>query len=134
MQDLENNLPISDEYKNKSVKSGKAIIVVNQIQAGGDNRAGPKPIAFNLPNDERVIKEHSAKLVIINNIQKAKFDYILKPICDVVINDNQKHLVTYEALINQVLCHEICHSLGPHHLIKNINKTVRQALGMYIVL
>jgi len=81
----------------------------------------------NLPNDERVTKDHGNKLVILRNIQRAKFEKVLDPISDLVIDPKQRKLVTFEAFFNHILCHEMCHSLGPHVLK---NGTVRQALGV----
>jgi len=40
--------------------------------------------AFNLPNDERVIKEKGAKRVMLKNVQEAKFKIVLAPISQVV--------------------------------------------------
>ena len=131
LQELENNLPCDDIYKNKNVVQGKPIVVVDEIAIGGD-RGGPQTAAFNLPNDERVTSKHGNKLVILRNIQKAKFDNVLSPISDIVIDPKQREMVTFEAFFNHILCHEMCHSLGPHELNPdkfNGNKTVRQAMG-----
>ena len=151
LQDLENNLPCDDMYKNKNIVQGKPIVVVDEIAIGGD-RGGPQCAAFNLPNDERVTSMHGNKLVILRNIQQAKFENVLIPISEIVIDPTQRKLVTFEAFFNHILCHEVCrmclhkihlidgyvlliqmcHSLGPHELDPekfNGNKNVRQVLG-----
>eukprot|EP01084_Bolivina_argentea_P316955 549488_1 len=131
LQDLENNLPCDDIYKNKEIVQGKPIVVVDEIAIGGD-RGGAQTAAFNLPNDEKVTTEHGNKLVILRNIQQAKFENVLQPISEVVIDPKQRELVTFDAFFNHILCHEMCHSLGPHELDPekfNGNKNVREALG-----
>ena len=42
--------------------------------------------AFNLPNDERVVKEKGSKRVMLKNVQEAKFQKTLVPISRVVLN------------------------------------------------
>lgn len=110
-------------------------MVVDEIAIGGD-RGGPQTAAFNLPNDEAVTSAHGNKLVILRNIQRAKFETVLSPIADVVMSEKQRDLVTFDAFFNHILCHEMCHSLGPHILSTDDEekdserRTVRSALGV----
>ncbi|CAI2200288.1 13336_t:CDS:2, partial [Funneliformis geosporum] len=48
-KNVENHLPVPDEYKNKKLKA-TPIVVVNQLYASGDV-AVPMTAAYNLPND-----------------------------------------------------------------------------------
>lgn len=129
---MENNLPCDEQFKNPNIVQGKPIVVVDEICIGGD-RGGPQTAAFNLPNDEKVTVKHGNKLVILRNIQRAKFNKVLKPISEICLNDKQKELVSFDSFFNHILCHEMCHSLGPHELKPNADNcqssTVRQALG-----
>lgn len=43
---------------------------------------GPQTIAFNLPNDERVVKDRGTSMVILKNVSEAK--YILSPIFSLI--------------------------------------------------
>ena len=70
-------------------------------------------IAFNLPNDERVRKEKGAKKVMLRNLIAAKFKAILKPIATTLMKQKQLPLLSQEAFFNNVLFHELSHSLGP---------------------
>ena len=45
------------------------IRVVNVVFAAGDGNRGVQTIAFNLPNDERVVREKGAKRVMLRNLQ-----------------------------------------------------------------
>ena len=70
-------------------------------------------IAFNLPNDERVRKEKGAKKVMLRNSIGAKFTSILTPIANTLMKKKQLGLLSSEAFFNNVLFHELSHSLGP---------------------
>jgi len=130
LQECENILPCSEKFKNKNVKQGKPIIAINLIALGGD-RGGPKTIAYNLPNDTKVTDEHGSKMVILSNVQQAKFVKILLPISEFCIHKSQRNLVTFEAFSTHTLCHEMSHSLGPHLLDEKLygHANVRLALG-----
>ena len=61
------------------------LVVVNDVFAAGDANRGVQTAAFNLPNDERVLREKGAKRVMLKNVQDAKFAKILVPISKVVL-------------------------------------------------
>jgi len=130
LQECENILPCHDKFKNKKVKQGKPIIAIDLIALGGD-RGGPKTMAYNLPNDNKITDEHGAKMVILSNIQHAKFEKVMLPIAELAIHKSQRHLVTFEAFSTHTLCHEMSHSLGPHKLDEKLygHPEVRLALG-----
>jgi hypothetical protein len=58
LQELEDHLPIDERMRNGNVGEAPPIIVVDQVFSAGDV-AGPKTAAYNLPNDEDVIKVRS---------------------------------------------------------------------------
>ena len=53
--------------------------------SAGDGNRGVQTAAFNLPNDERVIREKGSKRVMLKNNQQAKFDKVLLPISKVAL-------------------------------------------------
>ena len=59
LQDIENNLPIDAKFRNPKLGAMAPIRVVNTIFSSGDANRGVQTAAFNLPNDERVIKERA---------------------------------------------------------------------------
>lgn len=113
LRDMEQNLPIEDQYKNFARGFESPLSVADQIQGGGDNVPGIQTIAFNLPNDERVREAKGAKKVILRNVLGAKFDMILKPIGDLVLAADQAALVSRRYMERFTLFHELSHSLGP---------------------
>ena len=85
LQDIENHLPIDPKYRNPKLGALAPIVVVNEIFAAGDGNRGVQTAAFNLPNDERVVREKGAKRVMLKNVQDAKFAKTLVPISKVVL-------------------------------------------------
>ena len=53
---------------------------MNTVFSAGDANRGVQTAAFNLPNDERVIREKGSKRVMLKNNQEAKFSKVLVPI------------------------------------------------------
>ena len=110
---LEKNLPIADKFKNLDRGTDSPISVVDVIFSAGDTKAGVQTIAFNLPNDERVHEAKGSKKVMLRNMCRAKFDKILVPIAEKVIDPDLLPLVTFDAYFNHILLHEFSHGLGP---------------------
>lgn len=113
LYDIENNLPIPQEYKNFERGSESPIAVVQEIFSAGDSKAGIQTLAFNLPNDERVRKAKGSKKVMLKNIHEAKFEKILKPIAEIVLDPEQLKYVTFGGFFNHTLMHEMSHGVGP---------------------
>ncbi|MGB0906449.1 MAG: dipeptidyl-peptidase 3 family protein [Maricaulaceae bacterium] len=113
LRDMEKNLPVPEEYKNFKRGFESPIVVADQIQGGGDNVPGVQTIAFNLPNDERVREAKGAKKVILSNVLGAKYDRILAPIGERVLEPKQAALTVKKYMSNSTLFHELSHSLGP---------------------
>ncbi|KAF9919008.1 hypothetical protein BX616_002977 [Lobosporangium transversale] len=129
LQDMEDQMPVDELYKAKGLYP-PAIITVNQLYSGGDV-AVPMTAAYNLPNDEAPIKIAGSKLVIIKNVQEGKFEKVLRPIAQQVLDSDQLGKVEFEAFFQHVLMHEVAHSLGPHFLVRDKAKKVRTALEEY---
>ncbi len=85
LQELENALPIDPRYRNPKLGALAPIRVVNVVFAAGDGNRGVQTAAFNLPNDERVIREKGTKRVMLKNVQEAKFKMVLLPIAKVAL-------------------------------------------------
>ena len=75
--------------------------------------------AFNLPNDERVVKEKGSKRIMLKNVQDAKFNKVLMPISRVVLEPAQQRNVAFDSFFTHILMHELMHGLGPHNITVN---------------
>ena len=129
LQEIENNLPIDPKYRNPKLGALAPIVVVNTVFSGGDGNRGVQTAAFNLPNDERVIREKGSKRVMLKNNQQAKFDRVLMPISKVALASGDQGNVAFEAFFTHILMHELMHGLGPHDIsVGGRTTTVRQEL------
>lgn len=129
LQTLEDHLPIAPCHRNPKIGALAPIRVVNEVFAAGDANRGVHAAAFNLPNDERVIREHGAKRVMLRNVQQEKFDQVLRRVADEVLAPDDCARVSFGAFFTHVLLHELMHGLGPHDItVGGRRTTVRQEL------
>ena len=129
LQEIENNLPIDPKLRNPKLGALAPIRVVNTIFSAGDGNRGVQTAAFNLPNDERVIKEKGSKRVMLKNNQEAKFKVVLTPISKVALAAKDQGNVSFDAFFTHILMHELMHGLGPHNItVGGRATTVRQEL------
>ena len=123
LQTLEDNLPIDPAFRSAALGPMAPIRVVNEIFAAGDGNRGVQTAAFNLPNDERVLREKGAKRVMLKNVQDAKFRMVLLPISTIALPAADHQKVSFEAFFTHILMHELMHGLGPHDLVVGGRKT-----------
>ena len=129
LQELENNLPIDPHYRNPKLGAASPIRVVNEVFGSGEGNSGVQTAAFNLPNDERVVKEKGSKRVMLKNVQDAKFNKTLIPISRVVLDASDQSALSFDSFFTHILCHELMHGLGPHNIAVNGEETtVRKQL------
>ena len=129
LQALENALPIDAALRNPKLGALAPIKGVNVVFTAGDANRGVQTAAFNLPNDERVVKEKGSKRVMLKNVQEAKFRMVLEPIAKVALPEADQKNVAFEAFFTHILMHELMHGLGPHNIsVAGRQTTVRQEL------
>ena len=129
LQDLEDNLPIDPDLRAPALGAHAPIRVVNVVFTAGNANSGVQTAAFNLPNDERVVREYGSKSVMLKNVQEAKFQTILTRIADVALSRADRREVSFDAFFTHILMHELMHGLGPHTIMLNgAETTVRQQL------
>jgi hypothetical protein len=129
LQELENNLPIEPKYRNPKLGAASPIRVVDVVFTSGDGNRGVQTAAFNLPNDERVIREKGSKRVMLKNVQEAKFNQVLVRISRMVIDRAELPQISFDAFFTHILAHELMHGLGPHNIsVAGRETTVRKEL------
>ena len=87
-------------YRNPALGALAPIRVVNVVFAAGDGNRGVQTAAFNLPNDERVVKEKGTKRVMLKNMQEAKFDRSCMPIRSVALPPPTQRNVAVRRLLH----------------------------------
>jgi hypothetical protein len=129
LQGLEHALPIDPKYRTAKLGAMAPIRVVNVVFSAGDGNRGVQTAAYNLPNDERVLKEKGTKRVMLKNVQDAKFRMVLQPIARVALPGARQKEVSFDAFFTHILMHELMHGLGPHNItVGGRPTTVRQEL------
>jgi hypothetical protein len=124
---LQEGLPVAPEYKTETPGTDSDLHAYDAIYYAGDANAGSKTIAINLPNDEAVQLAKGTRRLQLKNSMRYKFDQILVPISDVLIDEDQRQLITFDAFFANTMFHEVAHGLGIKNTVTG-RGTVREAL------
>jgi hypothetical protein len=127
LPELQKGLPVPDEYKWETPGTDSDLNAYDVIYYAGHSNAGSKTIAINLPNDEEVQLAKGTRRLQLKNAMQAKFEKILVPIADVLIDESQRRHVTFSAFFGNTMFHEVAHGLGIKNTIDG-KSTVRDAL------
>ena len=122
-------MPIAPRFRNPMLGQLAPIRVVNVVSTAGDANSGVQTAAFNLPNDERIVREKGSKRVMLKNIQAAKFQHVLAPISTIALRPSEQVEVSFDEFFTHSLMHERMHGLGPGTItVDGRETTVRQEL------
>ncbi len=127
LPEIQDALPVDEAYKQEKPGSDSDLNVYDAIYYAGDCNAGSKTIAINLPNDPDVQMKKGSRKLQLKNSMKAKFEQILTPISEIVIDSSQQKYVDFDAFFENTLFHEAAHGLGIKETI-NDKGPVRKAL------
>ena len=124
---LQNALPCEQKYKDETPGLDSDMNVYDAVYYAGDCNAGSKTIAINLPNDEKVRETKGSRKLQLKNSMQAKFDKILVPIAGLLIAEDQRSHVKFDAFFENTMFHEVAHGLGLGNTVDK-SSTVREAL------
>ncbi|MFT5612061.1 MAG: hypothetical protein ACI9WC_000431 [Arenicella sp.] len=127
MPELQRGLPVAQAYKAEVPGSDADLNAYDMAYCAGDCNSGAKTIAINLPNDEQVQLAKGTRRLQIKNSMRAKFDQILHPISELLIAQDQRQYITFDAFFANTMFHEVAHGLGIKNTL-NGSGTVRGAL------
>ena len=127
---LQRSLPVPDAYKSEQPGTDTELNAYDVVYYAGDCNAGSKTIAINLPNDEAVQLQKGTRRLQLKNAMRAKFDNILLPIADELVDPDQRHHVTFDAFFSNTMFHEVAHGLGIKQTI-NDRGLVRTSLRQH---
>lgn len=131
LPDLQASLPVDAKYKKESASSSGDMNVYYVIYYGGDCNSGSKNIAINLPNDPNVQAKMGSRKLQLKNAMQAKFETILVPIAELLIDESQmKHVKFEDGFFQNVMFHEVAHGLGVKFVVDS-KQSVREALEDY---
>ncbi len=124
---LQEGLPVPERYRQETPGTDAELNAYDAIYYAGQANAGSKTIAINLPNDEEVQLTKGTRRLQLKNVVRAKFDSILIPIGQMLIAEDQRRYVTFDAFFGNTMFHEVAHGLGIKNTL-NGRGTVREAL------
>ncbi len=116
---MQKELPCEPQHKSFVPGTAADVNVYDVVFYGGDCNAGGKTIAINLPNDERIQEEKGSRRFQLRNAMQAKFDMIMKPIGEIVIEPSEQNHINFDAFFWNVTFHEIAHGLGVKQTIND---------------
>jgi hypothetical protein len=128
IQEIENNLPEDPKYRNPKIGALAPIRVVNEMLATGDGAHGVRTAAFNLPNDERIVRAMGSKRVMLKNVQEAKFSKTLEPIAKRVLSSADQRDLSFDWFFSHILAHEMTHGIGPQDSVRQSLKELHSAI------
>ncbi len=124
---LQKALPVPQAYKKEVPGSDSDLGAYDAVYYAGDCNASSKTIAINLPNDERVQEAKGSRKLQLKNSIRYKFEEILVPISNVLIAEDQREHIKFDAFFENTMFHEVAHGLGINKTIDG-SGTVRGAL------
>ncbi|RKX17165.1 MAG: Zn-dependent hydrolase, partial [Candidatus Zixiibacteriota bacterium] len=141
LPDLQKELPVESAYKSQKMGINSGIVVRNILYNGGYSNAGPKNIALTRPTDGKIQMEKGTKKLQFKNVTEAKFQKILYPIAELLMDSSQLKNVKSNSFFENNLFFEICNGMlltqtiddkGPvkeslnetYNVIKNLNNDV----------
>ena len=127
LPELQKGLPVDQKYKNETPGSSSQLAAFDVVYYAGHGNSGGKTIAVNLPNSEILQKTKGTRRSQLKNAMRAKFDKIMMPIAQELIDPSQLSQVQFDAFFSNVMFHEVAHGLGIKNTVVG-KTTVRQAL------
>ncbi|MDF3076544.1 MAG: Zn-dependent hydrolase [Sphingobacteriaceae bacterium] len=112
LPELQRGLPVDEAYKKEKPGTDSELNAYDVVYYAGDCNAGSKTIAVNLPNDEEIQKKKGTRRSQLKNAMQAKYDKIMVPIADELIDKDQQQYLDFNAFFSNVMFHEVAHGLG----------------------
>ncbi|MEI8046078.1 MAG: Zn-dependent hydrolase [Bacteroidota bacterium] len=124
---LQKELPCDAKYKKEVPGTDSDLNAYEILYYAGHSNSGGKTIAINLPNDEKVQLAKGSRRLQLKNAMQAKFDRILVPISEVLIDTAQRKNIKFDAFFGNVMFHEVSHGLGIKNTVTG-KGTIRETL------
>jgi hypothetical protein len=87
-------------------------------------------VADNLPNDPRIHEQKGSKKIFFKNFMDARVSYVILPIAQRLLREDQASLASAEGYLASTMMHEISHGLGPAFARTASGKRdIREAIG-----
>ncbi len=128
LEEFQRMLPVEEAYKTFQPGSGSDIFSCDAIYYAGKSNAGIKVIALNLPYDADIQKDMGTRTILLENIIRQKFNYVISPTGDVLLESAERAHLSQDAFFWNIVFREVAHGLGVKETV-NGKGTVEEALG-----
>jgi Peptidase family M49 len=127
---IQDALPLAAEDRPSLQGLETPMEVMDAPFRAGDLTHGYQAVADNLPNDPRVHEQKGSKKIFFKNFMDARVKYIVLPVAQRLLRQDQAARVTGEGYLQATVMHEISHGLGPAFSRTARGKVaVREAIG-----
>jgi hypothetical protein len=128
ISEFQQELPGDSLYKTFQPGAGSNIFSCNALYYAGKANAGVKVIALNLPFDADVQRDRGTRTILLENIIKAKYNYIVNPTGKVLLDSDAAEHLSSDAFFWNIVFREVAHGLGVKETV-NGKGSVENALG-----
>lgn len=116
-------------YQARSMKVDSVLHVSDVIMRAGDMHPQEgEYLAHVLPNDGPLVDQGRTRREIFANFHDGKGELILLPLADILLDPEQRSLVSIENFVETSANHELCHTTGPrpeHEVVTPEDKRIR---------
>lgn len=127
LPELQKAMPVEDRFKTFVPGTNSDIYTYDAIYCAGHANAGIKLMALNLPYDPKVQAEKGTRTALLHNFMVEKFNRVVNPVGQVVLNADDEALLDAEAFYWNIAFREIAHALGVKET--EDGRPVNEALG-----
>jgi len=127
---IQESLPLAPEDRPSLAGLQTPMEVMDAPFRAGDLTHGYQAVADNLPNDPRVHEQKGSKKIFFKNFMDARVKYVVLPVAQRLLRQDQAKRVTGEGYLQATVMHEIAHALGPAFARTAAGKvSIRDAIG-----
>ena len=126
--EFQEDLPGEAAYKTFQPGAVSNIFSCDALYYAGKANAGVKVIALNLPFDTDVQRDRGTRTILLENIIRAKYNYIVRPGGEVLLEPDYAAHLSAEAFFWNIAFREVAHGLGVKETV-NGKGSVQEALG-----
>jgi hypothetical protein len=127
---IQESLPLAPEDRPSLAGLQTPMEVMDAPFRAGDLTHGYQAVADNLPNDPRVHEQKGSKKIFFKNFMDARVKYVVLPVAQRLLRQDQAKRVTGEGYLQATVMHEIAHALGPAFARTAAGKvSIREAIG-----
>jgi len=129
LPEFQAELPGDPAYRNFEPGAGSNIFSCDALYYAGKANAGVKVIALNLPFDADVQEDMGTRTILLENVIRAKFNYVVSPAGRVLLEGDAAEHLSSDAFFWNTAFREVAHGLGVKETL-NGSGSVEEALGV----